>query len=129
MSEERLFLSASELHEITGLSVRYFHRLAAEKKIDWAHQPEGPRTAVRFNRAGFEQWWNCGKPTTWQKSSKGATRTTVASPTAAENTGGPLKQRLLALRSNGWSNLSQMLKTANGDKPPDENSRKLLRSS
>src|SRR5215470_4321894 len=55
---ERRYLSARELSERTGYSVRFFQDLAASG-VSWAIQPQ-PRGRLFFEAAGFEAWWQNG---------------------------------------------------------------------
>lgn len=52
---------AAQLAERTGLSARYFMKLAHSGKISWALQPEGPGGSILFDEAGFEAWLEAGR--------------------------------------------------------------------
>jgi hypothetical protein len=53
-------LTASDLATRTGLSVRYFQKLAASGRIDWATQPDGKGTDWLFCRRGAQAWLAAG---------------------------------------------------------------------
>src|SRR5688572_536705 len=89
------FATAAELANLTGLSARYFQKLAASGKIDWAFQPTGEGGPWRFELAGFEAWWEhsrsgtCQRIYTSERGSGGGARRIRANATASV-----LKQRL-----------------------------------
>lgn len=55
------YVRAAQLAERTGLSARYFMKLAHSGKISWALQPEGPGGSILFDEAGFEAWLEAGR--------------------------------------------------------------------
>lgn len=64
-------LRAHDLASRTGLTPRYFQKLA--KRVYWASQPE-PRGPILFDEEGFQAWLSAGRPKVmkWPKST-GAT--------------------------------------------------------
>lgn len=54
------YLSAKQLSERTGYSVRFFQELAAAGKLTWARQPAGPRGRWMFDAGAFDAWWASG---------------------------------------------------------------------
>jgi hypothetical protein len=68
-------LRAADLAERTGLSERYFQKLAKSGKIDWATQPGGDHSAILFEEEGFEKWYDKGRKKAtpkWQQSTGAA---------------------------------------------------------
>ena len=63
-NDAKRFLRAGELAERTGLTERYFQKLFASGRIDWATQPGGPSTPIVFEKGGFEAWLASGRKTT-----------------------------------------------------------------
>ena len=98
-------LTARDLADRTGKSVRYFQKLAASRKIDWASQPGGEDTAWFFQEIGFERWLAAGCKKAggkWQTSTGAARSSTGARRTRGRSTGNPLKQRLEQLLKSGF---------------------------
>ena len=52
-------LTTTDLAKCTGLSVRFFQKLA--KNVSWATKPEGCRN-ILFYEDGFDAWLAAGKP-------------------------------------------------------------------
>jgi len=51
-------LSAREVSEFTGFSLRLIQKMAKEGSIPGAFQPRpGPRARWRFKREPLEKWW------------------------------------------------------------------------
>ncbi len=61
----RVYLTSAELAAATGLSVRYFQKLA--KRVPFATQPEagGP---ILFDQAGWDAWLEAGRTKTATRS-------------------------------------------------------------
>lgn len=59
--ERKIYLTASELAARTGLSVRYFQKLA--KRVDFSTQPESGGQ-ILFDESGFDAWLAAGRPKT-----------------------------------------------------------------
>ena len=110
------WVDAADLAKRTGKTVRYWQRMAAEGKIDFATQPGGPRTTYYFDLAAFEAWFAAGgkKKTPWQparrkarvsKTSGGAMDAlTVEWRKTAERSESPLRQAIQKRRASVLSN-------------------------
>ena len=57
MSEKARLLTARELQERTGYSLRTIQEMAASGRWSWARQPNGARGRYFFEADGFEAWW------------------------------------------------------------------------
>lgn len=57
----RVYLTSAELAAETGLSIRYFQKLA--KRVPFATQPE-PGGPILFDRAGWDAWLEAGRTKT-----------------------------------------------------------------
>ena len=102
------YLTAAELAQRTGYTVRYFQALAASGKIKWAYQPAGERGAWRFAEDGFVDWWEKGQSGCHGTFTSAAGRGGSRKGTRANATASALKHRLsetlkLATRSKSLS--------------------------
>lgn len=104
-------LSAKQLSERTGLSPRYFQKLA--KHVDWASKPADCRS-ILFDESGFEEWLAAGKPKTGTKkwrSTGGTGGRTGARSSTGSNTDVPLtralSEKLRALTQSGSRDLKR----------------------
>lgn len=100
------WVDAAHLAKRTGRTVRYWQRMAGEKKIDFATQPGGPGTSYYYDLAAFEAWFAAGgkKKTPWQPAQRKArgSRTSGGGTDAltaewkktASRTESPLKQAI-----------------------------------
>ena len=97
-------LRARDLAAITGLTARYFQKLA--KHVGWATRPDDCR-AIMFERSGFEAWLASGKPKDPKKcrSIGGMAGRGGARRSRVSNTATPLalvlKEKLKRLTTNG----------------------------
>lgn len=111
------WVDAADLAKRTGRTMRYWQRMAAEKKIDFATQPGGPGTSYYFDLAAFEAWFAAGgkKKTPWHpaqrkprrgsKTSGGATDALTAEwRKTASRTESPLKQAIRKSLANVLNN-------------------------
>lgn len=99
-------VKASELAKRSGLSIRYFQRLAAERKVEWATQPNGPGSSWLFDLAGFEAWLTGDKKVVgkWRRSNAAAKYGTRGPRIRVRSTERPLKQHLEQLLKNACKN-------------------------
>jgi hypothetical protein len=68
-----VLLRAADLAERTGLSERFFQKLAKSGKIaDWASQPGGANSPILFEEAGFIEWYENGRAKQWRRSTGAA---------------------------------------------------------
>lgn len=111
------WVDAAELAKRTGRTVRYWQRMAKEKKISFATQPGGPGTSYYYDLAAFEAWFAAGgkKKTPWHpaqrkprrgsKTSGGATDALTAEWRKTEHrTESPLKQAIRKSLANVLNN-------------------------
>src|SRR5215831_4026693 len=102
------YLSARELSERTGYSVRFFQDLAASG-VPWVIQPQ-PRGRLFFEAAGFEAWWQNGaasnrkpreKLRPWRQSTRGVNGIGVRSKGMESPIGSHLEQKIQTLLKLG----------------------------
>ena len=94
-------LTAGDLAERTGLSVRYFQKIGT--RVKWATQPGGDGTAWLFQQRGFELWLEsgCKAGGKWRTSTSAGTSTGRERRTRGRNIETPLTQHLRQLLRTG----------------------------
>ena len=96
-------VAIATLAEQTGMSARWFTRMAVGGKIPGAVQPGGPGGAWRFDERQFWAWWNSRTrraANEWQTSTSAGNSGGDVSAVRAVNSASPLRQRLKALRES-----------------------------
>jgi hypothetical protein len=53
-------MTSAEISRITGYKMRTIQEMAETGAIDWAYQPNGPRSRWHYDRDGFLKWWGSG---------------------------------------------------------------------
>src|SRR5262245_55876374 len=133
----RPFANSKYLAQRTGKTMRYWQRMAAEGKVNFATQPGGPGTSYYFDLDEFERWFAAGakKRSPWRANrrlrlSGGAASGPGAVWRRTENyTDSPLKQKIQKLLASGSSSGSTTSSASSGVRSPDAPTPKRLTAS